>query len=166
MTTKHSITVSDAARMVMQSALLWKRKISHFRKQSNVWPAMPVWKYRARRRRRYSAKNAGERNLWRPSKPLQNGSNSDSNRVAQNRARLFRNRGLSQETVAKFRLGYAPPLRRHEPSRLTADLKKQGFENATLLEAGLLSAPDDGRAPYDFFRNRVIIFRSPTDATA
>ena len=68
----------------------------------------------------------------------------------------YTNRGLDSETVAKFRLGYAPPLRRHEPSRLTADLKKQGFENATLLEAGLLSAPDDGRAPYDFFRNRVI----------
>ncbi|MEC8171923.1 MAG: CHC2 zinc finger domain-containing protein, partial [Pseudomonadota bacterium] len=64
----------------------------------------------------------------------------------------FTNRGLDSETVAKFRLGYAPPLRRHEPSRLTADLKKQGFEDATLLEAGLLSTPDDGRAPYDFFR--------------
>ena len=68
----------------------------------------------------------------------------------------FTNRGLDSETVAKFRLGYAPPLRRHEPSRLAADLKKQGFEGATLLEAGLLTAPDDGRAPYDFFRNRVI----------
>jgi len=68
----------------------------------------------------------------------------------------FTNRGLDGETIAKFRLGYAPPLRRNEPSRLAADLKKQGFDDATMLEAGLLTAPDDGRAPYDFFRNRVM----------
>ena len=68
----------------------------------------------------------------------------------------FKNRGLDSETIMDFRLGYAPPLRRNEPSRLAADLKKEGFEDATLLEAGLLTAPDDGRAPYDFFRNRIM----------
>lgn len=68
----------------------------------------------------------------------------------------FTQRGLDSETVAKFRLGYAPPLARGEGSRLAADLQKQGFEVATLLEAGLLTAPDDGRAPYDFFRGRAM----------
>ena len=68
----------------------------------------------------------------------------------------FKNRGLDSETIRDFRLGYAPPLRRNEPSRLAADLRKAGFEDATLLEVGLLTAPDDGRAPYDFFRNRVM----------
>ena len=65
-------------------------------------------------------------------------------------------RGLDSETIARFRLGYAPPLKRGEPSRLSAALGKQGFEIPMLLEAGLLTAPEDGRAPYDFFRGRVM----------
>ncbi|MEL0111846.1 MAG: DNA primase [Rickettsiales bacterium] len=68
----------------------------------------------------------------------------------------FIRRGLDRETIAAFRLGYAPQLPRGEPSRLVADLKRQGFEEGMLLEAGLLTAPDDGRAPYDFFRGRVM----------
>ena len=68
----------------------------------------------------------------------------------------FTNRGLDSKTILDFRLGYAPPLRRNEPSRLTHYLRKEGFDDETLLEAGLLTAPDDGRAPYDFFRNRVM----------
>ena len=68
----------------------------------------------------------------------------------------FIRRGLDRETIAAFRLGYAPQLPRGEASRLVADLKRQGFEEGMLLEAGLLTAPDDGRAPYDFFRGRVM----------
>ena len=68
----------------------------------------------------------------------------------------FTNRGLDSKTILDFRLGYAPPLRRNEPSRLTYYLRKEGFDDETLLEAGLLTAPDDGRAPFDFFRNRVM----------
>jgi len=68
----------------------------------------------------------------------------------------FTARGLDSEIIAKFRLGYAPPVSRGEASRLSADLQRQGFEAKTLLEAGLLNAPDDGRAPYDFFRGRAM----------
>ena len=68
----------------------------------------------------------------------------------------FTRRGLDSETIAKFRLGYAPVLGRGEASRLSADLIQQGFEIETLVEAGLLNVPEDGRAPYDFFRGRAM----------
>ena len=68
----------------------------------------------------------------------------------------FKRRGLDTETIAKFRLGYAPALGRGEASRLSADLLQQGFEIETLVEAGLLNVPEDGRAPYDFFRGRAM----------
>ncbi|MBI1243437.1 MAG: DNA primase [Alphaproteobacteria bacterium] len=61
-------------------------------------------------------------------------------------------RGLTDETIERFRLGFAPEGRSH----LQAALKAQGFETKLLLEAGLIGQPDDGRDPFDFFRNRVI----------
>lgn len=60
-------------------------------------------------------------------------------------------RGLRDETIAKFRLGYAP-----EGGGLQVSLKAQGVTEGQMLEAGLLRKPDDGRAPYPFFRNRVM----------
>ena len=68
----------------------------------------------------------------------------------------FTRRSLDSETIAKFRLGYAPGLGRGEASRLSSDLLQQGFETETLVEAGLLNVPEDGRAPYDFFRGRAM----------
>ena len=63
----------------------------------------------------------------------------------------FKGRGLDDAAIEEFRLGYAPD------GRVMADaLKKQGLDEALLLEAGLLRRPDDGRAPYPFFRNRVM----------
>ena len=63
----------------------------------------------------------------------------------------LKGRGLDDAAIEEFRLGYAPD------GRIMAEaLKKQGLDEALLLEAGLLRRPDDGRAPYPFFRNRVI----------
>jgi DNA primase len=64
----------------------------------------------------------------------------------------LRGRGLTDETIERFRLGFAPDGRAH----LQAALKAQGFETRLLLEAGLIGQPDDGREPFDFFRNRVM----------
>ncbi len=61
-------------------------------------------------------------------------------------------RGLSDETIDRFRLGFAPEGRAH----LQTALKAQGLETGLLLEAGLIGKPDDGRDPFDFFRNRVM----------
>ena len=64
----------------------------------------------------------------------------------------LRGRGLRDETIARFRLGYAP----ESGAGLSVALKAKGATEAQILEAGLLRRPDDGRAPYPFFRDRVI----------
>ena len=61
-------------------------------------------------------------------------------------------RGLLDSTIQKFRLGFAPD----GGGALTAALRGQGVDEALMLEAGLLRRPDDGRAPYPFFRGRVL----------
>ena len=60
-------------------------------------------------------------------------------------------RGLSAETVARFRLGFAPT-----GSRLKSRLAGPEMPESLLVDAGLLRRPDDGRGSYDFFRERVI----------
>jgi DNA primase len=62
-------------------------------------------------------------------------------------------RGLARATLQAFRLGFAP----HTKDSLKTALVKKGFTEQQLLEAGLLIKPDDGRVPYDRFRNRLTI---------
>ena len=62
-------------------------------------------------------------------------------------------RGLTPNTLKEFRIGFAPNTK----DVLKAALIKRGFNEAQLLEAGLLVKPDDGRAPYDRFRHRLVI---------
>src|SRR5262245_93017 len=57
----------------------------------------------------------------------------------------FKRRGLQDETIGRFRLGYAPDSR----TALKDDLTKAGMSEALMLEAGLLIRPDDGRSTYD-----------------
>ncbi len=62
-------------------------------------------------------------------------------------------RGLSKETIQKFRLGYAPAN-----NGLSAHLKSLGVEEKDMKDLGLLTIPEDkSRRPHDFFRNRVMI---------
>ncbi|WP_439814711.1 DNA primase [Zavarzinia sp. CC-PAN008] len=69
----------------------------------------------------------------------------------QARAYLER-RGLGAETIARFRLGYAPVNRQ----ALSQYLAARGFTPALLLEGGLTRKPDDGRSAYDYFHDRVM----------
>jgi DNA primase len=62
-------------------------------------------------------------------------------------------RGLKPETLKEFRIGFAPNAK----ETLKATLTKRGFTEQQLLDAGLLIKPDDGRATYDRFRNRLTI---------
>ena len=64
----------------------------------------------------------------------------------------LRGRGLDDETMARFRLGFAPDSR----GALREALMSETMPESMLVEAGLLIRPDDGRAPYDRFRGRVI----------
>ncbi|MFA5958277.1 DNA primase [Hyphomicrobium sp.] len=66
--------------------------------------------------------------------------------------RYLEKRGLAAETIARFRLGFAPNSR----TALGAHLKAKGFSAADMATAGMLIAGDDIPEPYDRFRNRVI----------
>jgi DNA primase len=60
-------------------------------------------------------------------------------------------RGLDEETMRRFRLGWAGDDRNALRRALTPE-----FPVPLLLEAGLLHASDYGGEPYDYFRERVI----------
>jgi DNA primase len=60
-------------------------------------------------------------------------------------------RGLDEETIRRFRLGWAPQDRQS----LHRTLGKE-FPEPLLLEAGLLHASDRGGSAYDYFANRVM----------
>ena len=62
-------------------------------------------------------------------------------------------RALSEETIKKFRLGYAP-----SGNGLKALLASKGISEQDMAELGLIAVPEDkSRAPHDFFRDRVMI---------
>lgn len=61
-------------------------------------------------------------------------------------------RGLPESEWSRFRLGFAPGGR----TALKDYLITKGARPGDLVEAGLLIAPEDGGAPYDRFRDRII----------
>ncbi len=63
----------------------------------------------------------------------------------------LRGRGLSDETIKKFRLGYVPDGWNHANNFL----KKNGFENEIILQTGTIIKSDKG-SYYDRFRNRIM----------
>ncbi|MBT3361799.1 MAG: DNA primase [Rhodospirillales bacterium] len=64
----------------------------------------------------------------------------------------LKDRGLSDETISRFRLGFAPDLR----NGIKGALAREGIGEDLLLAAGLIRQPDDGRPAYDYFRRRVV----------
>ena len=63
----------------------------------------------------------------------------------------LKKRGLTDETIEKFRLGFAPD----GWDRLYKAFRERGIEESILLELNLIRKNDKGQA-YDFFRNRVM----------
>jgi len=63
----------------------------------------------------------------------------------------LRGRGLDDDTIARFRLGYAPEAR----GALKAALQSEAMPEALLIEAGLMGRPEDGGAVFERFRGRV-----------
>lgn len=65
----------------------------------------------------------------------------------------LRGRGLSDETIDDFRLGFAPDSR----EGLLGALTREGVPLEKLVETGLVIQPEEsGRKPYDRFRGRVM----------
>ena len=61
-------------------------------------------------------------------------------------------RGLSPEAFDRWEIGFAPDTRRG----LFEHLAGKGVAEELIVEAGLAARPDDGGAPYDRFRGRII----------
>ncbi len=66
---------------------------------------------------------------------------------------LEQERGLSAETIAAWKLGWAPD----EWRALRDHLAARGYSDEDMVRAGLLVQPEEGGQPYDRFRGRVII---------
>ncbi len=62
----------------------------------------------------------------------------------------LRSRGYDAETVAEFRLGYAPPA----GDALVREMKAQGIDQRVLLDAGLARRAQGGAS--DYFRDRLL----------
>ena len=61
-------------------------------------------------------------------------------------------RGLEAGGIERFELGFAPDMRQG----LFTALREKGIPPEVMDEAGLVIVPDDGGAPYDRFRGRII----------
>ena len=66
--------------------------------------------------------------------------------------RYLQGRGLSEATIARFRLGFAPDGR----MALKQALLARNLPEALLVETGMLIKPDDGGMSYDRFRDRIM----------
>ena len=64
--------------------------------------------------------------------------------------RYLAQRGLSAATLADFQIGYAPR------QGLRAHLLARGFDEETLVTAGLCGRSDRDNSLYDYFRDRII----------
>lgn len=64
----------------------------------------------------------------------------------------LRGRGLTDETIARFGLGWSGEGR----GALASVLAAQDIQVLMLVEAGLMRESEDGRPPYDLFFNRVM----------
>ena len=65
---------------------------------------------------------------------------------------LQKERGLTEDTIARLQLGYAPPGR----DALRQHLVKAGFAPAMMITSGLVTRRDDGNE-VDRFRNRLMV---------
>ena len=74
--------------------------------------------------------------------------NSESGREAR---KYLRRRGLSDETITRFGIGYAPD----DWGQLRDYLISKGFKESELVDASLCTIGRNGK-PYDFFRARVM----------
>jgi DNA primase len=66
--------------------------------------------------------------------------------------RYLRERGLPDDIITAFRLGYSPA----DGQALRSHLKSLEYTDEQMIEAGVVRKSDQGREPYSFFRDRVM----------
>lgn len=65
-------------------------------------------------------------------------------------------RGVTAETIAKWRIGYAPGPPLHGWRELKDHMESKGYSKEILLKVGLIKGADGGKEPYDLFRDRIM----------
>lgn len=65
-------------------------------------------------------------------------------------------RGVKPETIAKWRIGYAPGPPEHGWRETKDHLAGKQFTREELQKAGLIKGFDTGKEPYDLFRDRIM----------
>lgn len=68
----------------------------------------------------------------------------------------LKDRGVTAETIGKWRIGYAPGPPDHGWRELKNAIEAQKFTTQELLKAGLIKGADAGKEPYDLFRDRIM----------
>ena len=68
----------------------------------------------------------------------------------------LKDRGVTSETIAKWRIGYAPGPPEHGWRELKNALEAQKYTVQELLKTGLIKGADAGKEPYDLFRDRIM----------
>ncbi|MFN3700395.1 MAG: DNA primase [Alphaproteobacteria bacterium] len=64
-----------------------------------------------------------------------------------------RERGLREDTINGFRLGFAP----NDHQALRTHLKGRGYSDSQMIAVGVVKKGKDGKEPYVFFRERVMV---------
>ncbi len=70
--------------------------------------------------------------------------------------KYLEDRGVTPQTIAKWRIGYAPGPPQHGWRELKNALEAEKFTTQELLKAGLVKAADAGKEAYDLFRDRIM----------
>ncbi len=65
-------------------------------------------------------------------------------------------RGVLPETIAKWRIGYAPGPSKYGWRELKEHMERKGYTKDELLKVGLIKSADKGKEPYDLFRDRIM----------
>ena len=65
-------------------------------------------------------------------------------------------RGVKEETVAKWRIGFAPGPPKSGWREVKDALEAKSFSKEILLKAGLIKHAESGKEPFDVFRDRVM----------
>ncbi len=65
-------------------------------------------------------------------------------------------RGVTSETITKWRIGYAPGPPEHGWREAKEHLQSIGYTKDELLRTGLVKGADNGKEPFDTFRDRIM----------
>jgi DNA primase len=68
----------------------------------------------------------------------------------------LKERGVKDETIAKWNIGYAPGPPNHGWRVIKEHLQAKGFSSEELLKVGLVKIAADGKDPFDMFRDRIV----------